>query len=318
MGVWGAGLYSGDYAMDLRSTISAVARLPFDAGKLLEILWEISPAAANKVDDPDHTTFWLIVADQFAKRAIVSDRARDTALAIIDNGGDIALLSTLGMSASELTKRRKMLAELRTRIVAPVASRRPRPVLKKPQPLLMDIGDVFVYPTFGGRCINSYFASKELDNKYQGKDGPTCWKQDGWSAMVIVDRGRAFDFLAWYRPLTVCSAVSHKPALEALRGEVLWKLVHEGTCSKVHFKRLELERLGNLSVANEKLRRAFPGIKPGLWAVVQDISICNVLNVGPAVPDALMPKPGTPLNFSRGRPYPTILGIEQIFNIDRT
>lgn len=50
------------------------------------------------------------------------------------------------------------------------------------------------------------------------------WKQDGWSAMVIVDRGRAFDFLAWYRPLTISRATAHKPTLEELRGQVLWSL----------------------------------------------------------------------------------------------
>ena len=38
MGVLGIGLYSGDFAMDLRATVSAVARLPFDADRMLQIL----------------------------------------------------------------------------------------------------------------------------------------------------------------------------------------------------------------------------------------------------------------------------------------
>ena len=77
MGVWGAGLYSGDFAKDLRSTISAVARLPFDSDKLVDILCETEPRAASNPDDEAHTSFWLIVADQFAKRGIVCDsRAR--------------------------------------------------------------------------------------------------------------------------------------------------------------------------------------------------------------------------------------------------
>lgn len=312
MGVWGAGLYSGDFAMDLRGTVAAVARLPFDSDKLVDILCETDPAAANNPEDPDHTTFWLVVADQFAKRAIRCDRVRDKALTIIDAGSDIAMLGKLGMSASDLTKRRKVLADVRARIMAPPASTRPRPVLRKPQPLLMDIGDLFVYPTFGGRCINPYFASKEQDNKYATKDGPTFWKQDGWSAMMIVYRGRAFDFLSWYWPLTISTASAQKPALAALRGEVLWKLAGVGTCSALHFKRMELEKLGTLPVDTEKLRRAFPNLKPGTFAAVHDISIANILNVGPAVREALMPRPGEPLSFRWGRPYPTILGIEQI------
>ena len=76
MGVWGTGLYSGDFAMDLRGSISAVARLPFDGDKLVDILCETEPAAANNPNDEDHSIFWLIVADQFAKRAIACDRAR--------------------------------------------------------------------------------------------------------------------------------------------------------------------------------------------------------------------------------------------------
>src|SRR5436190_1179666 len=79
MGVWGPALYSGDFAMDLRATIGAIARLPFDADQLVDILCEAEPAAANNPADEEHTTFWLILADQFAKRSIVSDRTRKKA-----------------------------------------------------------------------------------------------------------------------------------------------------------------------------------------------------------------------------------------------
>ena len=68
MGLWGTGLYSSDFAMDLRSTVGAVARLPFDGDRLVEILSETEPTAAGNPDDEQHTTFWLVVADQFAKR----------------------------------------------------------------------------------------------------------------------------------------------------------------------------------------------------------------------------------------------------------
>jgi hypothetical protein len=137
--------------MDFCSTISAVSRLPFDAEKLVDILSATSPTAANNPDDEDHTTFWLVVADQLAKRAIVRDRARDKALGIIESGIDIAMLEKLGMNPSDLRKRRKALEEVRVRITTPPVSSRPRPVLKKPQAFLMDVGDVLVYPIFGGR-----------------------------------------------------------------------------------------------------------------------------------------------------------------------
>ena len=311
MGVWGTGLYSGDFAMDLRSSISAVARLPFDSDRLLDILCETEPAAANNRNDEDHSIFWLIVADQFAKRAIACDRARDKALAIIESGADLAMQERLGMDPPGLRKRRKVLEEVRARITAPSLGSRPRTVLKKPQALLMDVGDVFVYPTFGGRCINPYYASRELDRL--GTMAPS-WQQDSWSAMVIVDRGRAFDFLSWYRPLTITMATVQKATLVELRGEVLWRLARAGTCSALHFKRMEFEEIGVLPVDNDELRQAFPNMRPGTRQAVEDISISNGLSIGPYVPAVLMPSPEEALDLSRGRPYSTILGVDQILS----
>ena len=310
MGVWGSGLYSGDFAADLRSTIGAVTRLPHESGRLVDILCETEPNAANNPDDPDHTIFWLVAADQFAKRGIASDRVREKALAIIDSDSDIALHAKLGMSASDLNKRKKTLEDLRTRITAPLPSK-PRPVLKKPQPLLMNVGEVLVYPTFGGRCRNPYFASPEMDRM---GTAAASWRADSWSAMVVVDCGRAFDFLAWYRPITISAAVEQKPAIEMLLGEVLWKLVRPGTCSAAHFKRMGLEKIGKIDFDRQKLERTFPGMKPGIAQAVQDISIANQISVGPRVQDALTPRPVEPLIMTWGRTYPAILGIGQILS----
>jgi hypothetical protein len=57
MDFWGAGLYSGDFAADLRSTVAAVIRLPFETNRLVEILCEIVPDIANNPEDPEHTIF---------------------------------------------------------------------------------------------------------------------------------------------------------------------------------------------------------------------------------------------------------------------
>ena len=38
MGAWGLGLYSSDFAQDVRSSVKAVARLPFAPDKLLELI----------------------------------------------------------------------------------------------------------------------------------------------------------------------------------------------------------------------------------------------------------------------------------------
>src|SRR5215831_18483474 len=106
MGTWGVALYSGDFAMDLRATIGAVVRLPFDPDRLVKILCETEPAAANDPNDEEHTTFWLILADQFAKRGVASDRIREKALVIIAAADDIAMLEKRGMKPADIRKRR--------------------------------------------------------------------------------------------------------------------------------------------------------------------------------------------------------------------
>ena len=68
--------------------MGAVLRLPFDPDRLSETLCETEPAAARDPTDEDHTTFWLVAADQFAKRGIISVHVREQALSIIDSGAD--------------------------------------------------------------------------------------------------------------------------------------------------------------------------------------------------------------------------------------
>jgi hypothetical protein len=96
MGVLGTGVYAGDFAMDLRSSIGAVVRLPYEPDRLVEVLCETEPAAAGNPQDCDHTVFWLVVADQFARRGIVSAKARETGLRIIESGSDLAMQPVSG------------------------------------------------------------------------------------------------------------------------------------------------------------------------------------------------------------------------------
>ncbi len=298
MGAWGAALYSGDFAADLRGTVKAVARLPFEPDRLVEILCESEPGAANDPADEDHTTFWLVVADQFAKRGIVCASVRDRALAIIDEERDLAMLAKLGMDAPGLAKRRKQLAELRARLTAPFAAKS-RTVLKQPQPYVFSVGDLVIYPASGGKCINPYFPSKEKIPD---------WQQDGWGAALIVASGRAFDFLAWYRPLVLGLALPAKPDLAGLRAPARWLLRRPGTCSAAHVRKMEMATLATLPLDAEKLARHFPAMRPGTAYAVDDISIANVLSAdGPA---DLMAKPQPPL--WKRQLYPPLASLGEI------
>jgi hypothetical protein len=300
MGAWGTGLYSGDFAMDLRSTIRAVARLPFPADRLLDLLCDAEPGAANDAGDPDHTVFWLVAADQFWKRGVDCPRLRDAALAIIDHGRDSATMSALGMSAADLRRREKVLAELRGRL-ASAPPPKSRPILKQPQRFLAEIGDGYAYPTSRGDPINPYFPSPE-----KMRD----WHHDGWGIMVVIARGRAFDFLAWYRAVTIGTAVADKPASIPMDRSQLWVLRRPGTMTPLHMKRMRLEKLGSVAIDPDKLNAAFPGMKPGITYAINDISIANEMHIGPKLPDRAMPPPGAPRHQQTA--YPTILGLATI------
>lgn len=304
MGVWGTGLYSGDFAKDLSSAARAVSQLPFEGERLAELLCSVEPGAANDASDEDHTTFWLVVADQFAKRGIVCEQAKRKAIEIIDAGHDLAMMSRLGMDAAGLKRRGKMLAELREKIVNATAPARPRRVLKKPQPLVMNTGDVVVYPTGRGRPINPYFPSAE-------KMRPE-WVQDGWGTAVIVEAGREFDFLAWYRPLTMANALSTKPDMQKIMTDQVWALRIPGTCSASHFKKMRLGKIGSVAIDSEKVRQLFPKEPTGRSAAVNDISIANRFSVGPSLRHEQIHLPGDAPHTKWGRQHEGIRRLQEI------
>jgi hypothetical protein len=89
------------------------------------------------------------------------------------------------------------------------------------------------------------------------------WEQDGWNAAVIVSAGRAFNFLAWYRPLTLPLPLSEKPDLTQLRSASPWLLRGAGTAKAIDLKRLGFENIGRIPVNGEKLKLFFPPCVPG-------------------------------------------------------
>src|SRR6267143_1022844 len=139
MGAWGTGLYSGDFAADLRAAIAAVARLPLDEERLVDAICEAERSAAADPADEDHTIFWLVLADQFEKRRVFSNRARQTALDIIDGGKDAAMMLALGMKPADIRKRAKKLAELRERLLAQPRASRVRKTIKAPEPYVFEL-----------------------------------------------------------------------------------------------------------------------------------------------------------------------------------
>ena len=160
MGAWGTGLYSGDFAADLRAAIAAVARLPLDEERLVDAICEAERSAATNPADEDHTIFWLVLADQFEKRGIFSRRVREMALAIINDRKDAAAMQALGMKPADTRKRAGKLAELRARLLAQPEFSRPRKTITEPEPYVFQLFGVYAYPTSGGKPINPYLTPK--------------------------------------------------------------------------------------------------------------------------------------------------------------
>ena len=277
MGSWGSGLYGSDIACDLRAMIGAVLKLPFEDERLVDILCERESAAANDPDDEDHTAFWLVLADQFEKRGIASVRVRDSAIAIIDEGRDLASHEARGLRGADLRKRARMLGELRARLTAAPRQARPRTTLKAPQPYTLEIGTLYACPTRGSAAINTYRGRTNFDG--------SPWIPDGFRQFVILARGRAFDYLAWYQPIVTIATVTAPPRLEDAQSDLWWRIETPKTCSTRHFKMLEIEAVGAVPIDFAKARQRFPRGRRGLcflgWdgtgAAVNDVGIGNAM-----------------------------------------
>jgi hypothetical protein len=278
MGVWGAGLYSSDMAADMRAKIKSVLRLPLDEDHIVDILRDGECRAANDPNDEDHTTFWLVLADQFEKRGIAHASTREKAITIIDRGADLTMMEKRGMKPSDLRKRGAKLAELRARLAAAPPLSKPRSTIEAPEPYVLEIGVLYACPVKGSSCINPYFTKKDFER--------LPWSPDGWRQFVILDRGRAFDYLAWYQPLVCKKPVRQKPQLAEAGADLWWELDTPKTCPPRIFERMGIVPIGTLPIDMEKARARFATRRPGIvflgcggqGAAVNDVSVADSMN----------------------------------------
>jgi hypothetical protein len=263
-------------AADMRATIKSVLRLPLDEDRIVDILRDCEGRAANNPNDEDHTTFWLVLADQFEKRGIAHAPTREKAMTIIDRGDDLAMMEKRGMKPADLRKRGAKLAELRARLAASPGLSKPRATIKAPETYVLEIGVLYVCPVRGGN-INPRGGKKNFDGSQ--------WIPDGWRQFVILNRGRAFDYLAWYQPLVSKKPVREKPRLADACADLWWELDSPHTCPRHHYDELGLDAIGTLPIDMEKARERFRKTRPGIvylgWDsrgnAVNDITISETM-----------------------------------------
>lgn len=264
MGTWGPGLYANDLARDLKSTIASVIRLPLEHSELVSLLKDSFPGQSSQEDDEEYTSFWLVVADQFHKLGVSDPDVFERAIGIVDSGMDLNCPERKELSALDRRKREKVLAELRERLTKPPPNKA-RKTLRKPQPLLMNAGDLVIFPVFAhNNCVNPYSSR---------------WtqQQECWGAACIVRSGHVFQYLAYYYPVVLASRfdLSQKPSPAELLASGKWELRRPGTCSKVHFGRMQLEIIDHLTLDQKQLVSHFPEMRDGRYQVINDISISN-------------------------------------------
>jgi hypothetical protein len=276
MGTWDIGLYSSDIAIDLKLSIKVICSLPYDDKRIVDEIVESYKDIAFDKDDEDCTVFWLVLADQLHKKGFNCPEVFEKAIRIIDSGQDVKIFRDLGADESSLKKREGKLQKLKDKLIESPPNK-VRKILKKPEKLLFDIGDVILFPLDErGLPFNPYYTAKQIAEE------PDIFIQTGWGAAVIVDNGLIYDYLTYYK-LIVCNKsfeFDDKPRLNTLMNTSTWVIENPGTCSKSHFKKMQIEKIGTIDINKKRAKKIFANHKYALSAAVDNISISNYLNTG--------------------------------------
>lgn len=249
MGSWGVGLYQDDVAADLRSTIALLSKLPEPGDRLLHIILEDHDGSTDLTSDGG-PTFWLVLADQFERRGIRCAKVFEQALAAIDTGADLRDLQARGAGASDLKKRATIISALAARF------RNPRPASSRPQGArppspVVEAGEVYRFPTMDDKAFNPWLPDWE-----RGR-----FKPNGWGALLVIARGRVFDWFPWCAASSLTVDQTRPPSLtDALQSRFISK--KQGGSyflpRRSHAKKMGLELLGRVALDPGKAAAAVP------------------------------------------------------------
>lgn len=262
MGTWGVGLYQCDDASDLRDDFREVVRAPWDGDRLLAWAFEAYPEAGKKRAD-GYADLRLALADLFWAYGIEHRDVSETALALIDGGGDLESKRRLGMSDRDLRRRGAVLDELAAKWRGANPKPRDRRMLKGPQPFEVVPGDCLAYPTSEGRVRNPYVSPAREESFY--KTFP--WEQDGWAAAVVLGCVHRFETFARYLVAILRYDGRDEPTLELFPTLSILhsrtfafepvRRVHLVSTTRVHLKRMGVTVVGNLPVNTRLVEKEF-------------------------------------------------------------
>ncbi|HEU4852178.1 MAG TPA: hypothetical protein VFT37_08490 [Telluria sp.] len=220
----------------------------------------------DNADDESSDLFWLVVADQFERRGIDSPLAYAAALSVLASGRDLTRLrDDVDVTPKFVAKRAAVLEDLEARLRAPRPSR-PAVAAKDPPAFILDVGEVYAFPIMNGRAHSPHRPAQ---------DGP--FVQDGWGAMIVLDRQRAFDWLPWYCAAGLTIDAQRRPTMRDAEQACITTSMHsEGAngynASKAHLRLMQVELIGRVAldpakVAPHMSKRAFHSAIEYGWTI---------------------------------------------------
>lgn len=209
MGAWGYKLYECDDATGFREEFRAVKDFPFSEDQFLSHFQD----GCGYLKSEDQTIQWLVLYDQFHQYAIEAPKTFQRVRDIIESGEDIAYHRELAMSSGDLVKRAKHLQSLWQRWQTPLTKAKKRKLVDPDQPFVMDVGDVYIYPTENEwpRMPSSW------RDEIEGLAGQA-FNLTGWTAFVVLKRQKTAGVIPQYVVLRLkLQSGSKRPDIEDIK-----------------------------------------------------------------------------------------------------
>lgn len=116
MGIWGTGIFSNDFALDLKTDYKEALSVGLNDREAFEY---IKPYLED-VDDEDFCSIWCGLALTMWQTGRLTEEIKTKVIDIIDDGGDIWLWQESGASIKEIEKRKKVLYSTKETLLSPM------------------------------------------------------------------------------------------------------------------------------------------------------------------------------------------------------
>lgn len=140
MGTWGFELYQNDTSLDVKDEFEELYRTGNTVRDITDKLTEDYKSIMGDMDE--EPLFWLALADTQWNLGVLLPDVKEKALYWIDKGSDLLNCRTIDMSTT--AKRRKILDELKTKLLSPQPPVK-KTVKKSVYKCQWKLGDVFAY-----------------------------------------------------------------------------------------------------------------------------------------------------------------------------